>query len=201
MPKIRQSKNEWLTFHLSDAAQRVLEGVQGGGLITVPLLSGEVMLQLFQNLDHLLLGLGFGRLFTAVRGTATSQRLHHSIFLEDARLTRRPAPRCHLGAELSARECKNATAVQSGANSELKTSFVVAVFSFIDPEQRPRGSARFSTGSRGRRSSRRGQNPTLSFVMSGFGCVKGALLVPERVRQMAGGARECGRAGLLMSEL
>lgn len=85
MPKIPQSENESLTFHLSDAAQRVLEGAQGGGLITVPLLRGEVKLQLLQNLDHLLLGLGFGRLFTAARGTAPSQMLHHGIFLEDAR--------------------------------------------------------------------------------------------------------------------
>lgn len=65
------------TFHLFHAAQSVLEGTQRGGLITVPLLSGKVKLQLFQSFNHLLLGLGFGRLFTAVRGTAVSQTLHH----------------------------------------------------------------------------------------------------------------------------
>lgn len=57
------------TFHLLDTAQCVLEGVQRGGLVIVPLLSGQVELQLFQGLYHLLLCLGFGRLLTAVNCT------------------------------------------------------------------------------------------------------------------------------------
>lgn len=55
------------------AAQGVLEGAQGAGCVAVSLLSGQVELQLFQNFNHLLLGLGFGRLFTAVRGKVASQ--------------------------------------------------------------------------------------------------------------------------------
>lgn len=67
------------TFHLFHAAQSVLEGTQRGGLITVSLLSRQVKLQLFQHFNDLLLGLGFGRLFTAVRGTVASQIQHHYL--------------------------------------------------------------------------------------------------------------------------
>lgn len=50
------------TFHLFDASECVLEGVQRGGLAIVSLLSGQEKLQLFQCFMQLLLGLGFGRL-------------------------------------------------------------------------------------------------------------------------------------------
>lgn len=66
-------KLDLFTFHLFDAAQSVLEGTQGGGLIPMSLLSGQVKLQLFQSFNDLLLSLGFGRLFTAVRGTGPGQ--------------------------------------------------------------------------------------------------------------------------------
>lgn len=69
------------TFHLFDAAQSVLKRVQRGRLVTVPLLRGQVKLELLQGFNYLLLGLGFGRLLTATVAqpqtcTATSQILH-----------------------------------------------------------------------------------------------------------------------------
>lgn len=58
-----------LTFHLLDAAQRVLERVDGAWLALVPLLHRKVHLQLLQGLEKLLLCLGFGGLLTAAGRT------------------------------------------------------------------------------------------------------------------------------------
>lgn len=66
-----ENKRPWglLTFHLLDTAQGVLEGVEGGGLAAlVPLLGGEVHLELLQSLDQLLLSFGLGGLFATARG-------------------------------------------------------------------------------------------------------------------------------------
>lgn len=70
------------TFHLFDAAQSVLKGVQRCRLVVVPLLRGQVKLELFQGFNDLLLGLGFGRLLTATVGQpqtrrAATQKLHN----------------------------------------------------------------------------------------------------------------------------
>jgi len=62
-------------LHLFDTAQCVLDGVQRGRLALVPLVGGQVQLQLFQQFNHLLLGLGFGRLLTTAGCTITQQQI------------------------------------------------------------------------------------------------------------------------------
>lgn len=70
--KFKKTKMDCLnalqTFHLFDAAEGILEGVQCGGLV-VFLVSWHVKLQLFQSFNHLLLGFGFCRLLTTARWT------------------------------------------------------------------------------------------------------------------------------------
>lgn len=80
--KLLLLKVNLFTFHLFDAAQSVLQGVQCGRLVIVPLLMGQVTLELFQGFNYLLLRLGFGRLLTATVAqpqtcTAASQILHN----------------------------------------------------------------------------------------------------------------------------
>lgn len=70
------------TFHLFDAAQCVLEGVQCRGLAVVSLLSGHVKLQLFQSFNHLLLGLSFGRLLTTASCTITHKEASQILLQE-----------------------------------------------------------------------------------------------------------------------
>ncbi len=67
----RQNEEKHFTFHLFDTAQRILEGVQRGGLVIVSLLRGQVKLQLLQSFNHLLLGLGLGGLLTTASCTIT----------------------------------------------------------------------------------------------------------------------------------
>lgn len=74
------------TFHLFDTSQGVLEGVQRGGLVIMSLLSGQMKLQLLQCFNHLLLGLGFGRLLTTTMAqphtcTAAGQTLHNDYLI------------------------------------------------------------------------------------------------------------------------
>lgn len=80
--KLLLLKVNHFTFHLFDAAQSVFQGVQCGRLVIVPLLRGQVTLELFQGFNDLLLRLGFGRLLTATVAqpqtrTAASQILHN----------------------------------------------------------------------------------------------------------------------------
>lgn len=58
-----------LTFHLLDAAQRILERVDSAGLALAPLLWRQVHLELLQGLEKLLLCLGFGGLLAAAGRT------------------------------------------------------------------------------------------------------------------------------------
>lgn len=58
-----------LTFHLLDAAQSILERVDGAGLALAPLLRRQVHLELLQGLEQLLLCLGFGGLLAAAERT------------------------------------------------------------------------------------------------------------------------------------
>lgn len=65
-----------------DTSQSVLERVQRAGLVIMSLLSGQMKLQLLQRFNHLLLGLGFGRLLTTTMAqpdtcTAAGQTLHN----------------------------------------------------------------------------------------------------------------------------
>lgn len=80
--KRRQRELKHFTFHLFDTSQSVLEGVQRAGLVIMSLLSGQMKLQLLQCFNHLLLGLGFGRLLTTTMAqphtcTAAGQILHN----------------------------------------------------------------------------------------------------------------------------